>query len=175
LFRWSLIAGRLPGRTANDVKNYWNTHLWKKEISRDKDAKDIVKVNVIKPRPRTCSKNFVWLNEKLPTSTIARFEAKDNAISTDTSRALMPTNCGSKWWPESLLDDKEGGHERATCTASHGLDKDPNKDLWGEKIIIVPEAEVWNNFIDDDDLSCLADHDQNSFDDMSQLWDFLNA
>ncbi|KAH7572432.1 hypothetical protein JRO89_XS04G0256100 [Xanthoceras sorbifolium] len=27
---WSLIAGRLPGRTDNEVKNYWNTHLNKK-------------------------------------------------------------------------------------------------------------------------------------------------
>lgn len=28
--RWSLIAGRLPGRIDNEIKNYWNTHLCKK-------------------------------------------------------------------------------------------------------------------------------------------------
>ncbi|RWR75174.1 transcription factor TT2-like protein [Cinnamomum micranthum f. kanehirae] len=30
--RWSLIAGRLPGRTDNEVKNYWNTCLSKRMV-----------------------------------------------------------------------------------------------------------------------------------------------
>lgn len=46
LCRWSLIAGRLPGLTDNEIKNYWNSHLSKKikqneKPSRGSAAKDL--------------------------------------------------------------------------------------------------------------------------------------
>ncbi|KAL7140371.1 hypothetical protein ABFS83_09G116400 [Erythranthe nasuta] len=33
--RWSLIAARLPGRTDNEIKNYWNCHLSKKKSEEE--------------------------------------------------------------------------------------------------------------------------------------------
>ncbi|XP_010530893.1 PREDICTED: transcription factor MYB32-like [Tarenaya hassleriana] len=35
--KWSLIAARLPGRTDNEIKNYWNTHIRRKLLSRGID------------------------------------------------------------------------------------------------------------------------------------------
>ncbi|OWM67356.1 hypothetical protein CDL15_Pgr000808 [Punica granatum] len=55
-FRWSVIAGRLPGRTANDVKNYWNCHLSKKlsakQIRTDSEENtDIGSEQIMRPQP----------------------------------------------------------------------------------------------------------------------------
>lgn len=35
--KWSLIASRLPGRTDNEIKNYWNTHIRRKLLTRGID------------------------------------------------------------------------------------------------------------------------------------------
>ncbi|XP_030444021.1 transcription factor MYB4-like [Syzygium oleosum] len=37
--RWSLIAGRLPGRTDNEIKNYWNSRLSKKIKQKEYQSK----------------------------------------------------------------------------------------------------------------------------------------
>ncbi|CAA2978415.1 transcription factor MYB114-like [Olea europaea subsp. europaea] len=38
--RWSLIAGRLPGRTDNEIKNYWHSHLSKKLKQAEKNIEN---------------------------------------------------------------------------------------------------------------------------------------
>ncbi|WRX13569.1 SANT/Myb domain - like 10 [Theobroma cacao] len=51
--RWSLIAGRLPGRTDNEVKNYWNSHLRRKLMNMGIDPKNH-RLGITKlPRPQS--------------------------------------------------------------------------------------------------------------------------
>ncbi|CAM8960975.1 unnamed protein product [Rhodiola kirilowii] len=48
--RWSLIAGRIPGRTDNEIKNYWNTNLSKKSASSSEMATTTPKSQMTKSK-----------------------------------------------------------------------------------------------------------------------------
>ncbi|XP_015955773.1 transcription repressor MYB6 [Arachis duranensis] len=50
--KWSLIAARLPGRTDNEIKNYWNTHIKRKLYSRGIDPQTHQPLNAA-PAPST--------------------------------------------------------------------------------------------------------------------------
>ncbi|PNX75201.1 MYB-related protein 308-like protein [Trifolium pratense] len=52
--KWSLIAGRLPGRTDNEIKNYWNTHLRKKLLSRGIDPATHMPLNQTSQQEERC-------------------------------------------------------------------------------------------------------------------------
>ncbi|KAI3851970.1 hypothetical protein MKW98_019969 [Papaver atlanticum] len=85
---WSLIAGRLPGRTANDIKNYYNTHLKKTGFSKYNSQVAMSKksghdnnahrygqdhyhrqnLQVLRPQPRTF-KTSQWNMNKVTTPT----------------------------------------------------------------------------------------------------------
>ncbi|KAL6222035.1 hypothetical protein ACLB2K_005427 [Fragaria x ananassa] len=78
--RWSLIAGRLPGRTDNEIKNYWNTNLSKRVPDqearssspssaghgepRSNKAKNVMSHNVVRTKAAKCTK--VFINPQLP-------------------------------------------------------------------------------------------------------------
>nr|AGS48990.1 R2R3 MYB transcription factor 39 [Salvia miltiorrhiza]AGS55356.1 R2R3 MYB transcription factor 39 [Salvia miltiorrhiza] len=51
--KWSLIAGRLPGRTDNEIKNYWNTHIRRKLVSRGIDPTTHRPINEAEAQPAT--------------------------------------------------------------------------------------------------------------------------
>ncbi|XP_030950005.1 myb-related protein 308-like [Quercus lobata] len=55
--RWSLIAGRLPGRTDNEVKNYWNSHLRRKLMNMGIDPNNhrLNHINVSRPQTSNAS------------------------------------------------------------------------------------------------------------------------
>ncbi|KAI5434525.1 transcription factor MYB90 [Lathyrus oleraceus] len=90
--RWSLIAARLPGRTANDVKNYWHTNLRKKVVLEKEKSKETMEAHeVIKPRALTFSTNSPWLNGKH--NFVSNGNASKLAIASSGEDGNVPTEC----------------------------------------------------------------------------------
>ncbi|GAB2288915.1 hypothetical protein Dimus_023220 [Dionaea muscipula] len=125
-YRWSLIAGRLPGRTANDVKNCWNTRIHKKTSAGSSSHINNINLRrqttvttttannnnntlVVKPRAWVFSKTSPWVmrsqGPKPVEKPVLPILATVPTAEESTSGGGSESNDG-KWW-EGWLEENE--------------------------------------------------------------------
>ncbi|CAN8304418.1 unnamed protein product [Cochlearia groenlandica] len=91
--KWSLIAGRLQGRTDNEIKNYWNTHIKRKLISRGIDPNTHRPINESKTTPSPIQTGIAQfdLTGSVKPEPLVREEVNDYASSETTSEKDVKT------------------------------------------------------------------------------------
>ncbi|CAN0839363.1 Transcription factor MYB1 [Linum grandiflorum] len=101
--RWSLIAGRLPGRTDNEIKNYWNTNLGKRVLlengfpmvpsspTKPRNRKLITKENEVQQKQEVVKTKAIKCSKLVLYHPVAE-EDQDKTLETSSSSCAAANN-----------------------------------------------------------------------------------
>ncbi|GMN68547.1 hypothetical protein TIFTF001_037615 [Ficus carica] len=163
--RWSLIAGRIPGRTDNEIKNYWNTHLSKKLISQGIDPRTHKPLNSDQNHDTNNSSSSSKTNRRMfsnpnpnntiQTPTVGEDPADHPRISTSGGTQMSNKEKNSNYVD---VGDQYQSVGQLKANFQYGYENLPGSDVF--------MSSKTNNFIleeDADDMSYCADDVLSSF------------
>lgn len=128
ILRWSAIAARLPGRTDNEIKNVWHTHLKKKLNTRQNPTTTVAQGPESEPKPEPESTSYYAKSESFeygpvspPQSTTSSADdtssfttSGNTGMKVDTSEANLP-EADESFWSEVLSADQNSSNEAVSC------------------------------------------------------------
>ncbi|GLJ24592.1 hypothetical protein SUGI_0469970 [Cryptomeria japonica] len=100
--KWSLIAGRLPGRTDNEIKNYWNTHIKRKLLSRGIDPQSRRPIQPFHNDGSSSSRDSRSPNQEILMADF--FQTELSTVTSTLDRAASDGTSGSEEKPDVNLD-----------------------------------------------------------------------
>ncbi|CAN7052179.1 hypothetical protein Bca4012_075215 [Brassica carinata] len=138
--KWSSIAGHLPGRTDNEIKNYWNTHIRKKLIQMGIDP--------VTHRPRTDHLNVLAALPQLLAA--ASF---NNLLTLNQNIQPDATSVAKAQWLHSMMQVLNSNNTSSSVDIHH-----TNYNIFGQSSFLENRPNISENLYDPTQSISRIDH-----------------